>query len=159
LTACTTSGWPLASASILLGPPMRVERPAAAPARHARACCGSGILAVAVVARLRPAGDLGQSPPAPCRTISARPTRRPGGQALQHHVEAVVLGRLGAARQNQHPALPVELGRSAAGCRDRPHAEMHDLARRLPRCRPAPHRGGRRSPRRRRSGRCRSPRS
>ena len=88
------------------------------------------LLAVAVVARLRAARDLGQQAAGAHAHDLGAADRQAGGQALQHHVEAVVLGRLGAARQAQH-RLAVELGgqQQVAGI-DR-HAEMDDLAARL----------------------------
>ena len=130
-TAWTTSGWPSASASILFGPPMRVERPAASTSTATRgACCGARILAVAVVARLRAARDLGQQAARAHAHDLGAADRQAGGQALQHHVEAVVLGRLGAARQAQH-RLAVELGRQQQVAGIDRHAEMDDLAARL----------------------------
>jgi hypothetical protein len=74
---------------------MRVERPAAS---------------TSTATRLRAAGDLGQEAARAHAHDLGTADREARGQPLQHHVEAVVLGRLGAARQAQH-WLAVELGR------------------------------------------------
>ena len=78
-TACTTSGWPSASASILLGPPMRVERPAASTSDgDARRLLRARVLAVA--RRRAAAGGSGSRPagrPHPCaRSRRGRPAGR-----------------------------------------------------------------------------------
>ena len=122
-------------------PPSRHARPAAGRRRRPASCSGrpcgsSGRRPAPARRRAAPAavlasspslssrgcgrlGDLGQKAAGAHAHDLGAADRQAGGQPLQHHVEAVVLGRLGAARQAEH-RLAVELGRSAAGCRDRP---------------------------------------
>ena len=100
--------------------PCGVDRPAASTSAATRVPrCGCGL----VCRRPRAAAAGVASPPAarptPMRHDLGAADRHAGGEPLQHHVEAVELGRLGAARQAEH-RLAVELGQSAAGCRDRP---------------------------------------
>ena len=95
-TAWTTSGSPLASASILFGPPIRVDRPAARTKTATRgACCGpsasEGSLSSRGCGRLAISAS---RPPAPMRTISARLTGSPAASRSSTMSKPLYLGDL-----------------------------------------------------------------
>ena len=155
-----TIGMPSISASSLFGPPIRRDCPAASRSAPIRGPCGfaSGLRSVAGVASARGSGRDGISaskPPLPIRMISAGADRQPGDKPLEHPVEAVDLGRAGAAGQAEHRRAPRH-GRAAADCRDRPACRNGRSGRRRRRSPPGSRRAGRGSPRRRGSAGCRS---
>ena len=135
---------------------MRVDRPAASTSTATRgACCGPS---PSDGSSSRGCGRLGISasrPPAPMRTISARPTGRPAASRSSTMSKPLYLGDL-AQPGRPSTGLPSSSAVSSRLPGSTGMPKWMDLAAGLPRCRPAPRRGGRRSPRRRRSGRGRS---
>ena len=100
--------------------------------------CGRGL----AFARLRPRGDLAQQAAHAHPHDVAPGDLDAGGQALQHPVQAVELGRAAAAGQAQHRASVEPRQQEQVAGIDR-HAEMLERSARGSRSRPAARRGGR----------------